>query len=87
VNVRRGLRRKDETPPEDHWAVRDHEFEQKLLDDYYEFKGWDREGIPKKETLDELDLGYVSEDFERRGIWKEGDDVPPEKASAEGEKK
>ena len=35
VNVKRGLRRKDERPPEDHWAVRDEAFEQKLLDDYY----------------------------------------------------
>lgn len=86
VNVRRGLRRKDERPPEDHWAVRDHEFEQKLLDDYYEFKGWDRQGIPKKETLENLDLGYVAEDFERRGIWKEEESVPAEGASTEKKK-
>ncbi len=68
LNVRRGLRRADERPPEDHWAVRDHEFEQELLDAYYEFKGWTREGIPTKETLDELKLDYVSEDFIKRGI-------------------
>jgi len=63
LNVRRGLRRKDEKPPEDHWKVRDHEMETKLLDAYYEFKGWNSEGIPSKETLDELGLDYVSEDF------------------------
>ncbi|MGI6307249.1 MAG: aldehyde ferredoxin oxidoreductase N-terminal domain-containing protein [Dethiobacteria bacterium] len=68
INVRRGLRRKDERPPEDHWAVRDHEFEQKLLDDYYDFKGWNKEGIPTKETLDKLGLDYVGEDFIQRGI-------------------
>jgi aldehyde:ferredoxin oxidoreductase len=68
VNVRRGLRRKDERPPEDHWAVRDEEMEQKLLDDYYEFKGWNNEGIPIKKTLDELGLEFVSEDFVKRGI-------------------
>jgi aldehyde:ferredoxin oxidoreductase len=68
VNVRRGLRRKDERPPEDHWAVRDERFEQKLLDDYYDFKGWTSDGIPTKETLDQLDLNYVSEDFIKRGI-------------------
>ena len=68
INVRRGLRREDERPPEDHWAVRDHEFEQKLLDDYYDFKGWNKEGIPTKETLDKLGLDYVSEDFIQRGI-------------------
>ena len=68
VNVRRGLRRKDERPPEDHWVVRDEEMEQKLLDDYYEFKGWNKEGIPIKKTLDELGLEFVSEDFVKRGI-------------------
>jgi len=68
VNVRRGLRRKDDRPPEDHWAVRDESFEQKLLDDYYGFKGWTSDGIPTKETLDKLDLNYVSEDFIKRGI-------------------
>jgi aldehyde:ferredoxin oxidoreductase len=68
VNVRRGLRRKDERPPEDHWVVRDEEMEQKLLDDYYEFKGWNSEGIPTKKTLDELGLEFVSEDLVKRGI-------------------
>ena len=67
-NIRRGLRRKDEVPPADHWAVRDHEFEQKLLDDYYEYRGWDNDGVPKKETLDNLGLDYVSKDFIERGI-------------------
>jgi aldehyde:ferredoxin oxidoreductase len=87
VNVRRGLRRKDEKPPEDHWAVRDHEFEQKLLDDYYEFKGWNKDGIPTKETLGELDLNYVSEDFIKRGILMEGEETPSKEASKEKEKK
>jgi aldehyde:ferredoxin oxidoreductase len=74
INVRRGLRRKDERPPEDHWAVRDEEFEQKLLDDYYEFKGWNREGIPTRGTLDKLDLGFVGEDFIERGILTEDEE-------------
>jgi len=68
VNVRRGMRRKDEVPPADHWAVRDHEFEQKLLDEYYKFKGWNSDGVPTKETLDKLGLDYVSQDFIQRGI-------------------
>ena len=68
VNVRRGMRREDERPPEDHWVVRDEEMEQKLLDDYYEFKGWNKEGIPTKKTLDELGLEFVSEDLVKRGI-------------------
>ena len=68
VNVRRGLRRKDERPPEDHWAVRDEESEQKLLGEYYDFKGWNEEGIPTRQTLEKLDLAYVADDLEQRGI-------------------
>jgi aldehyde:ferredoxin oxidoreductase len=68
VNVRRGLRRKDERPPEDHWAVRDEESEQALLSKYYEFKGWNLDGIPTREALEKLDLDYVADDFEQRGI-------------------
>jgi len=70
VNVRRGLRRTDEKPPEDHWKKRFPELEAKLLDAYYKFKGWDHEGIPTKESLQELDLTYVAEDLEQRGIIK-----------------
>jgi aldehyde:ferredoxin oxidoreductase len=68
VNVRRGLRRKDERPPEDHWKKRFPEFEAKVHDEYYKFKGWNNEGIPTKETLDKLGLDYVSQDLEQRGI-------------------
>ena len=72
VNVRRGLRRADEVPPEDHWKKRFPELEAQLLDAYYKFKGWDNDGIPKKETLQELNLGYVAEDLQQRGIIKNG---------------
>ncbi|HOJ72044.1 MAG TPA: aldehyde ferredoxin oxidoreductase N-terminal domain-containing protein [Syntrophorhabdaceae bacterium] len=68
INVRRGLRRADEQPPTDHWKKRFPELEKQLLDAYYRFKGWNDDGIPKKETLQELDLGYVAEDLEQRGI-------------------
>jgi aldehyde:ferredoxin oxidoreductase len=87
LNVRRGMRRIDEKPPEDHWAVRDHEFEQKLLDEYYEFKGWNKDGIPTKETLDKLGLDYVSEDFVQRGILTDNEGTPSKEASKEKEKK
>lgn len=87
LNVRRGMRRKDEVPPADHWAVRDHEFEQKLLDDYYKFKGWNNDGVPTRETLDKLGLDYVSEDFEQRGILTTNSEtVPAQKTSAGTEK-
>jgi benzoyl-CoA reductase subunit BamB len=68
INIRRGLKRADEKPPEDHWRKRFPELEEKLLDAYYKFKGWNNDGIPTKETLRELDLGYVAEDLEQRGI-------------------
>ncbi|MDF1552502.1 MAG: aldehyde ferredoxin oxidoreductase N-terminal domain-containing protein [Deferrisomatales bacterium] len=68
LNVRRGMRRADERPPEDHWAVRDEEFEQKLLSAYYEFKGWTQDGIPTQETLEELSMSEVGKDLRERGI-------------------
>ena len=82
VNVRRGLRRKDERPPEDHWAVRDEEYEQKLLSKYYKFKGWNSEGIPTRQTLENLDLGYVADDLEQRGILTVNERVAVERALA-----
>ncbi|MFZ1915637.1 MAG: aldehyde ferredoxin oxidoreductase N-terminal domain-containing protein [Dehalococcoidales bacterium] len=72
INVRRGLRRADEKPPEDHWRKRFPELEQNLLDNYYRFKGWTNEGIPTKKTLQELDMATVAEDLEQRGIIKNG---------------
>jgi aldehyde:ferredoxin oxidoreductase len=66
--IRRGLRREDEKPPEDHWKKRDPEMETRLLDAYYEFKGWNNDGIPTKETLDALGLDFVSKDLLERGI-------------------
>jgi len=68
INVRRGMRREDERPPEDHWKKREPEMEQKLLDEYYKFKGWTNDGIPTKGRLDELDLDYVSQELIDRGI-------------------
>lgn len=77
LNVRRGLRRNVEKPPEDHWKKRDPEMEQKHLDAYYEFKGWTNDGIPTKEALDRLGLEYVSEDFIKRGILTDNEGTPP----------
>jgi len=71
INVLRGLRRRDEKPPLDHWKKRFLEYEEKLLDEYYKFRGWNKEGIPTKETLERLKLGYVSKKFIERGILKE----------------
>jgi len=77
VNIRRGMRRKDEKPPQNHWKKRFPELEEKLLDTYYKFKGWNREGIPTKESLRELGLNDVCEDFLRRGILTEDEGAEP----------
>jgi aldehyde:ferredoxin oxidoreductase len=68
LNNRRGLRRKHDRPPEDHWAVRNEEEEQALLSTYYAYKGWNMDGIPTREKLESLDLGYVADDLEERGL-------------------
>jgi aldehyde:ferredoxin oxidoreductase len=73
-NNRRGMTRADEKPPEDHWKKRFPDLEENLLSTYYKFKGWNMDGIPTKERLHELDLDYVAEDLEKRGILKDGQD-------------
>ncbi len=87
VNIRRGMRRKDEKPPGNHWKKRFPELETKLLDEYYKLKGWNKEGIPTKKSLHELDLDYVSEDFIQRGILTASEDTPSKEASSGTEKK
>jgi benzoyl-CoA reductase subunit BamB len=87
LNVRRGLRRADESPPEDHWKKRFPELEKKLLDGYYKFKGWNDDGIPTKESLEALGLGYVAEDFLKRGILKDNGGSPSQESPAEPKKK
>jgi len=72
INVRRGVRRADDRPPEDHWKKRFPELETKLLDEYYKLKGWTNDGIPTKQTLCELQLDDVAEDLEQRGILSDG---------------
>ncbi len=76
VNIRRGMRRADEKPPENHWKKRFPELEKELLDTYYKFKGWNNEGIPTKESLHALALGYVSDDFVERGILTDNEGAP-----------
>ncbi len=83
VNVRRGLRRKDERPPQDHWKKRFPELEAQLLDQYYAFKGWNREGIPTRKSLENLKLDFVAEDLIRRGILTGGGGTPSEATATE----
>jgi benzoyl-CoA reductase subunit BamB len=86
INIRRGMRRKDDAPPSDHWKKRFPELEAELLDAYYEMKGWNKEGIPTLASLYDLDLGYVGEEFLERGILTDGEeDAPAEEKTAEKE--
>jgi aldehyde:ferredoxin oxidoreductase len=86
INVRRGLRRADEKPPEDHWRKRFPELETQLLDAYYKFRGWNNDGIPTKETLHELGLDYITEDFEQRGIFENGKSQQKPKTKKDSQK-
>ncbi|MBJ6802216.1 aldehyde ferredoxin oxidoreductase family protein [Geomonas propionica] len=75
-NIRRGMRRVDEQPPANHWKNRFPELEKNLLDSYYQLKGWNEDGIPTKETLEDLGLGYVAAEFERTGVYGGGSAEP-----------
>jgi benzoyl-CoA reductase subunit BamB len=86
INIRRGMRRKDEKPPENHWKKRFPELEEELLDTYYKFKGWNDDGIPTKESLHELGLEYVSEDFIKRGILADDEGTSSKKTSTKKKK-
>jgi len=86
INIRRGMRRKDDAPPANHWKKRFPELEKELLDTYYEYKGWNEQGIPTKEALHDLGLDYVYEDLEKRGVYNDTGDTPSKKTSADKEK-
>ena len=73
INVRRGLRREDDRPPENHWKKRFPELEVQLLDQYYKLKGFNNDGIPTRESLRELGMDNVGEDLEKRGIYNNGE--------------
>ena len=85
INIRRGMRRKDDAPPANHWKKRFPELEKELLDTYYRYKGWNNQGIPTRASLKELGLDYVAEDFEKRGIYKDHGDTPSEETATEKE--
>ena len=83
-NVREGLRRKDDAIPEYAFTKEppayfidlmkrdlrklDRNLFNKQIDRWYQLKGWDNDGIPTKETLEELGLEDVYRELERRGI-------------------
>ena len=80
-NVRLGIKRKDDTVPEKffceeptprqkEWGLMklDHNEFDKQLDRLYNIRGWNSDAIPCKKTLDGLDLDYIRQDLEQRGL-------------------
>ncbi|NIS17784.1 MAG: hypothetical protein GWN67_26880, partial [Phycisphaerae bacterium] len=57
------------------WQKREPENEQKLLDEYYKFKGWTHEGVPTKLTLDKLGLDDVADELIKRGLIQGDEDI------------
>ncbi len=58
-NIRAGFSRKDDMLPErffESGGINKEEFE-KALDEYYQFRGWDENGMPTEDKLRELGLG------------------------------
>jgi len=73
-NIREGFARKDDTLPKRMFTeplrggVRDGEVIRKpdaIIDQYYDVRGWDRNGIPTRETLVRLGLEEVDRDIAR----------------------
>jgi aldehyde:ferredoxin oxidoreductase len=79
----RGIRREDDMPnwkclhqecPGEHPAGPvplppiDREKYEKILDKYYELRGWTSEGIPTRKRLEELDLKEVADAMAKQGL-------------------
>ncbi len=73
-NIREGFTRKDDTLPKRMYTeplkggIRDGEVIRKpdtIIDEYYDARGWDRNGIPTRETLARLGLEEVDKDIAR----------------------
>jgi len=87
INNRLGMRRVDDDPPKDHWAVRDPELEEKLLDAYYDFRGWTKDAIPTKAELQRVGLDYVADELIKLGILDPNEGTPAQEAAKAEEQK
>jgi len=72
---RLGLGRRDDLPPQRFFdevlptgAVLDRDKYQLMLDEYYDLRGYDRDGRPTRSRLEALGLKDVADDLERRGV-------------------
>ncbi len=77
-NVREGITRKDDTlPPRLMEPLPEGPYKGETisrnalddtLDEYYKLRGWDKKtGIPRRKTLEKLNLKYVADELERIG--------------------
>ncbi|MHA1247763.1 MAG: aldehyde ferredoxin oxidoreductase family protein [Candidatus Thorarchaeota archaeon] len=78
-NVARGMSRKDDYLPDRYYDETlstgtgkgqrvSRELYDKLLDRYYEIRGWDKEGRPKRSHLEKVGLKYVADELEKLGF-------------------
>ena len=79
-NCREGIRRSDDNLPDRYFedpvptglykgALYDRKEFEKMKDEYYELRGWDKEtGVPTREALRSAALDEVVEDLDRRGV-------------------
>lgn len=81
-NVRLGIGRKDDRPPERFFLEPsvppvfpplDRNNFEKAIDSYYQLRGYDNKGIPSAQSLDEHDLAFIREDLVQRGILPHGE--------------
>lgn len=82
-NIRLGVDRKSDNLPSMYYdvpidsgpykgQVLKREKIEKMLDEYYIFRGWDiKTGVPLRETLERLDLADVGEDLSKRKLLRE----------------
>ena len=57
---------------------------ERLLDDYYDERGWDRRGNPTREILEDLGLGDAADNLEKIGLL--GEPIPGGIPKVRGEK-
>jgi len=79
MQLRYGFRREHDALPDRYYdtpvdegqfegAVLDREAFDEELENYYRLRGWDKEGIPLKKTLTDLDLKDVAQVLEKEGL-------------------
>jgi len=75
-NVREGITKKDDTIPDMFFSkpsivtgvTLDRKKFDEMVGEVYSLHGWDENGIPTRDRLEELGIKYVADDLEERGI-------------------